>query len=293
LARFYTVTLSPSMEHPGLSVLTESALPTSKAAKTVYRQLQQLWNREEASEPENLEAVRDLLPTLDTISEAGHQYYALIDMLTQKYLYLSPNVHQLIGKEINDTYAGGMAWLFERIHPDDLEPLVKINQVKWNFYRQLPEEMKPHFRANFDFRLRHESGRYRRLQQQSICLRHTPSGDPHLMLAQLVEITHLKPPVPEEKDQPFLLLTIHTGGPDQIVLRIGPQEDVLWKRPLLSTRELQILKLLDVGLSSRAIASELGSSIATIDTQRRGMLRKTGVVDTTALVSYGRLLGWI
>jgi DNA-binding CsgD family transcriptional regulator len=281
------------MYHPGHSVLTEPVLPASKAAKSVYRQLQQLWNREKEGKLENVEAILATLPTLDTLSEAGHQYYALIDMLTQKYLYLSPNIPHLIGKEISDTYAGGMAWLFERIHPDDLAPLVEINNVKWNFYRDLPEEQKPHFRANFDFRLRHESGRYRRLQQQSICIRHTPSGDPHLMLAQLVEITHLKPPVPEEKDQPFLLLTVHAGGPDQIVFRIGTQENVLWKRPLLSARELQILKLLDLGLSSRAIAEELGSSSSTIDTQRRGMLRKTGVVDTTALVSYCRLLGWI
>jgi DNA-binding CsgD family transcriptional regulator len=281
------------MYHPGHPVLTEPVLPASKAAKSVFRQLQQLWTREKDCELDNMEAILATLPALDTISEAGHQYYALIDMLTQKYLYLSPNINQLIGKEISDTYAGGMAWLFERIHPDDLEPLVEINKVKWDFYRSLSEEERVHFRANFDFRMRHESGRYRRLQQQSICLRHTPSGDPHLMLAQLVEITHLKPPVPEEKEQPFLLLTIHTGGPDQVVLRIGPQENVLWKRPLLSTRELQILKLLDIGLSSRAIAEELGSSSATIDTQRRGMLRKTGVVDTTALVSYGQLLGWI
>jgi len=266
----------------------------------VFLLLQRLWVGDpEATTPEEdpalpLSPIAETVRMLDAMACSGYQCYTVIDMLTQQYLYLSPNQAQLTGCPLEEVYAGGMCWLFNRIHPDDLAPLVEINEAKWGFYQSLPEAERPHFRANFDFRARNADGRYRRVQQQSLCLRHTPAGLPHIILAQLVDITHLKPSVlPEGHEKPALLLTIHTGGPDRLVLQCSPQGSMRRTQPLLSAREQQVLARLDLGLSSRAIAEELGTSAATVDTQRRQMLRKTGTIDTTALVSYARLLGWL
>ena len=279
--------------------LTETALlpaerlpgiDTTQARRT-FRQLQHLWTHGADAMPN---PIAGTVPVLDALAESGYQCYAVIDMLTQQYMYLSPNQEAFTGCPLSEVYEGGMAWLFERIHPDDLQPLVAMNEAKWEFYRAMPEAERPHFRANFDFRVRNLTGLYRRIQQQSLCLRHTPAGLPHVILAQLVDITHFKPIDYEaQSERPSLLLTIQTGGTDHLVLQCFGDHCIKRKKPLLTPRELEVLRMLDQGFSTRSIASQLKLSNLTVNTQRRNMLYKTGVVDTTALVSYARLLGWL
>ncbi len=276
-------------------VIRSTGGEVSASVPAVFRHLQLLWapagaDPPPAADPAPLAAT---MPVLDTLATSGYQAYALIDMCTQQYLYLSPNIGQLTGFPVAEVAAGGLAWLFQRLLPDDLAPLMVINQTKWAFYQALPDAERATFRANFDFRVCHADARYRRVQQQSICLRATPEGLPHVILAQLVDITHLKPALPADTDKPALLLTLHTGGPDRVVLQCAATHTTRLDRPLLSPREQQVLTFLSHGLSSRAIAQKLGTQPATVDTQRRQMLQKTGVVDTTALVTYGRLLGWV
>ena len=56
---------------------------------------------------------------------------------------------------------------------------------------------------------------------------------------------------------------------------------------LLSKRELGILKLIAKGFTSEQIGAMLSISVLTVQTHRKNMLRKTGVVNTHQLVSWG------
>jgi DNA-binding CsgD family transcriptional regulator len=53
---------------------------------------------------------------------------------------------------------------------------------------------------------------------------------------------------------------------------------------ILSVRELEILKLIYGGASSKEIADQLFLSVNTVDNHRRNMLKKTGAIDTSALI---------
>lgn len=273
----------------------ESVIFANTSLDVVYRQLRDLWTKgqKENIAPTNAELLQATIPLLETLSRFDQPCYSLIDMIEQRYLFLSPNQGLLTGYPIQAGYDGGMEWVFGIIHPEDLGALLEINRVKWEFFRALPEIKRPDFRANFDFRIRHQKGYYKRLVQQSICLEHTQEGYPKIILAKLHDITNLKLPELREQLKPSLLLTINTGGQDEVSMQCSPGLSTIWKRPLLSRREFELLALLDQGLTSKEIACQLGNSTATISTQRRNMIRKTGVVDTTALVSYSKLLGWI
>lgn len=59
----------------------------------------------------------------------------------------------------------------------------------------------------------------------------------------------------------------------------------------ISVREIEILKLLSIGYSSKQMANELGISIRTVDNHRQNLLRKTGCNSSSELTSFGIKLG--
>jgi DNA-binding CsgD family transcriptional regulator len=58
--------------------------------------------------------------------------------------------------------------------------------------------------------------------------------------------------------------------------------------PFFSVRELEVLELIDKGLTSHAIAKALFISKHTVDTHRRKMLQKTGCPNAIALLEFYR-----
>ena len=65
------------------------------------------------------------------------------------------------------------------------------------------------------------------------------------------------------------------------------------KGGVLSDRELEILKLVADGLSSKHVADKLFLSELTVNTHRRNMLKKTNQPNVAALVSYAKQNQWI
>lgn len=63
--------------------------------------------------------------------------------------------------------------------------------------------------------------------------------------------------------------------------------------PELSKRELEIIKLIAIGLTNTAIAQQLFISPLTVKTHRNNILRKLELPNTAALVSYAKNLGLI
>jgi len=61
----------------------------------------------------------------------------------------------------------------------------------------------------------------------------------------------------------------------------------------LSKREIEILKLMGRGLSSKQIAGELTLSINTINNHRKNMLRKTSSANSSDLLNTAIKLGFI
>ncbi len=57
-------------------------------------------------------------------------------------------------------------------------------------------------------------------------------------------------------------------------------------RPLLTTREMEILRLLSLGKSSKQIADGLEVSVRTIETHRANMMRKLGLHSVTEMLHY-------
>ena len=63
--------------------------------------------------------------------------------------------------------------------------------------------------------------------------------------------------------------------------------------PKITSREIEILRYLAIGYSSKQIAEELNIAVKTIDNHRQNMLRKTNTKSSPELVAYGINMGFI
>jgi DNA-binding CsgD family transcriptional regulator len=67
------------------------------------------------------------------------------------------------------------------------------------------------------------------------------------------------------------------------------EENDMYESDIISPREMEILKLVYEGSSSKDIAAELFLSVNTVDNHRRNMLKKSGAVDTSSLIHLCKL----
>jgi len=75
----------------------------------------------------------------------------------------------------------------------------------------------------------------------------------------------------------------HYKGKDLSLFRF-PDEELLKIGHVFSTRELEIIKLIETGLSSKQIADKLFLSVFTVNTHRSNILEKSGKPQISDLI---------
>jgi DNA-binding CsgD family transcriptional regulator len=114
---------------------------------------------------------------------------------------------------------------------------------------------------------------------------------------------HAFPILFDEQDRPllgmFLIYDLEpfiAGGVWWFRYKLGEQvflfqhdSGKLEETDILSPRELEILQLISEGATSKEIAAQLFLSVNTVDNHRRNMLKRTGAVDTSALIHICKL----
>jgi len=92
------------------------------------------------------------------------------------------------------------------------------------------------------------------------------------------------------------------AGAENVVLesnlgRLGPalQRALSVRQPLrrLSRRQLQVLRLVTEGLTSKEVAARFGLSVKTVESHRSSGMRRLGLADVTELVRYAVRVGLI
>jgi two-component system NarL family response regulator len=99
----------------------------------------------------------------------------------------------------------------------------------------------------------------------------------------------------KDTQRPVLLDTIRQvhGGKSCIPPRIGQKLVENMSRPVLSTRELDILKLVAEGKSNKAIGDQLGIAEGTVKTHVKSLLKKLQAPGRTAAVREAVHLGLV
>ena len=180
--------------------------------------------------------------------------------------------------------------LFSIIHPEDQGKMFAFSNYWAGFFIQLAVQKRKDIRPTIYIRLKNTYEVYSWFMIQYINHVFDTNGNLVYAFTLVTDISHIK----SEGEAMMSILDIEQESchlfycsDDQLVTEGKDQV------PGITIREMEVLKLLSAGLSSKQIALELGVAVKTIDNHRQNMLRKTNTNNTSQLVAFGINMGFI
>lgn len=218
-----------------------------------------------------LEYHKQMLSHLAKVSNSG---ITVFDMSKRKHVYTSFNFGGIFG----DCKEG----IDERVHPDDLCPLVKNGIAALKFLHTNKENLQD-YKMISEFRIRNAIGQYVRVVEQYTLLEKDKSGNAWLSLSVL----DLSPDQSSFKTVRGHILNVKENKFFSIE-NLSSQ-----KTSDLTTREIAVLQLIKEGLLSKEISEQLFISVHTVNTHRQRILEKLDVNNSMEAVKYASALGLI
>lgn len=215
---------------------------------------------------------------LDAYLPYSSTFYCITNTQDLSFEYVSKNMTSCLGipeKELQDK---GMRYFWSRIHPEDIEQWLKALNELMNFtLNEIAEGNRDLISYTWNFRFRHGNDEYVNIIQNTSPLEFDDHGKPIIGLAHY---TVVDPKIKMQVTATAKMLnanneyeTKYFNNFSQRLLSDG-----------ITNRERDIVRLLVLNYSSKAIGKKLNISPNTVDTHRRNILKKLNISSTGELV---------
>jgi hypothetical protein len=211
----------------------------------------------------NINADDPIMQQLERVMEENEQFITMADLSQIKFLFVSKGLRQMIGVEPSELNPGHFV---EVTHPDDLSRLGLLRAQTFVVEKEVLETDKGSALVSFTIRLRNPAGEYHNHLCQAYFF-YSPGPYKAVYLLQVIS----KVDWYKMKKQDYH----HYKGKDFSLFKY-PDEHLLKISPGLSEREMEIIKLIGSGLSSKQIADKIFLSVHTVNTHRSNILEKSG-----------------
>jgi DNA-binding CsgD family transcriptional regulator len=220
----------------------------------------------------------------NSIISTGPFYFYIIDFYDMSLSHISPSIADIQGYlpesvTLNDILDG--------IHPSDLEFVTRAELFLTKFFSEKVEREKLlTYKISYCYRARAKDGEYVLFNHQALMLTMDENGGYGKSLNIHTRIDHIS----NFNTYKISLIGLH-GEPSFMNLSLEEQE----KAPLrkFSKREIDIIRLLAVGLGNAAIGERLFISPLTVKKHRTNILVKSESKNTAELIQKCILQGII
>lgn len=214
----------------------------------------------------------------DLVGAHGTVVVQVLDMRRFKSVYVSPNVAEITEftpSEINQQ--GVWRWL-TNLTTRELAFQVKNAYVIGKVQRTMPP--RTDFRsAMINSGMRTKGGSRLRILCQNFTIEWDRQGRPRYQLFLWRDATHLF-----RSENVVVRHWWRAHDSDPIVWTYTPDKGRFVNRELLSSREHQILELIEHGFESKEIAERLGLSPMTVDNHRKNAIQRLQVRNTESVI---------
>lgn len=247
----------------------------------------EIWKKYSGNDETNTqETLATMNPVLLRILNQSPCVTWILDVRTQKFSFISENSIDFFGHNSSNYTARGYSFHESIKHPDDILNTWKLIYNIWNVLSVIPLAIRSNYKFSYDYRIIKSDGNVVRILEQNSVMQQDDKGNITHLLGVCNDITQWKRNGTQLASlssaidkQHFLFTTDDTAA-------INPQL-------ILSKRELEILKLMSEGHSSKYIAEKLFISFHTVNTHRQRMIEKTNTKNTGGLVQFGVCNGLI
>ncbi len=217
------------------------------------------------------------LEAIEAFARTTYKSIYIIDYQKKGFEYVSENSLFLCGHSAKEVQALGYAFYFKYVTKPDLDLLLKINTVGFEFYDIIPLEERKYHTISYDFHLKNQEGKTILINQKLTPLFLTDDGK----IWKAICIISLS------NEQNSGNIKVHKQGSTKI-LNYDLQDD-LWKeeeRIKLSNREKEVLHFSTRGFTINEIAETIYVSPDTVKFHRRKLFEKLEVTNISEAIAY-------
>lgn len=226
---------------------------------------------ESAQQPQHyLEAVR-------AFARLTYESVYVIDYTDMSFEYVSENPLFLCGYSAEEVMQMGYEFYFRHVSENDLELLTLINEVGFDFYAALPTHERTLYSITYDFHLTNKEGKQILINHKLTPLFLTEEGKMWKSMC-IVSLSH---------HQAAGNVRIYKQGSDDIwELSTGKRVWHKSGKPVLTEREIEVLRLHAQGLNINQIAEKLFVVPDTVKYYRRRIFERLEVTNVVEALSY-------
>ncbi|MEZ5070785.1 MAG: LuxR C-terminal-related transcriptional regulator [Bacteroidales bacterium] len=233
--------------------------------------------------PEDYRALEGKLELIRHMAEVQNSTVIVYDFFKQDYLFRRIHFSGQLGHDGEQAAEEGLAYFVSLVHPDDFPVLMDTYVKAFAFLGDLPVSEKKDYKLIYTFRSKDREGNYHPLVDQVVVMETDRKGNIWLILG----ISDLLPPQ-------------EAAGATRQFIRLKDKSLFLFNdrkeyegKPVLSSREIEVLGLVSRGFASKSIAERLFISVNTVNNHRQAILRKINAANTAEAVAYARSLGFV
>ena len=225
---------------------------------------------------DDLKQTFNYLAPIEAFARTTYKSIYIIDYQEKGFEYVSENPLFLCGHKANEVKEMGYAFYFKYVIPEDLDLLLKINTIGFNFYETIPVKDRKDYTISYDFHLKNQESKTILINQKLTPLFLTDDGK----IWKAICIISLS----NEKQAGNV--KIFKKG-DNIIQEYDLEND-FWKskeKIQLSTRELEILQLSSRGFTINDISDAIYISPDTVKFHRRKLFEKLEVSNISEAIT--------
>ncbi len=213
--------------------------------------------------------------SINTSSFAPLTFLFILEKKQCEYLYISGCLNNIL----TPTQPAISNYFTQQWHKDDAYILSE------NIFPEIEKiclqnnSIKDTYTFSFNFRIRSNTDEWRVYMQSITSLNNMAPGLPLHFTGIITDITHFK------TDNKIVFIA-EKNNPDKTMYQLIVHENFSPDKNNihLTKRELEVLKCLNDGLSSKQIANKLFASQNTINNHRKNILKKTNTKNTSELI---------
>ncbi|MBA4153614.1 LuxR C-terminal-related transcriptional regulator [Flavobacterium sp.] len=218
----------------------------------------------EAYSPEGFSTIKEsdsLILDLEEQMALNNQFFYFADLLKLKIIFTSKKSFDIIGVHPNDF---DPQTIINKTHPDELPRLLKARTKLFKISGDLLAGKKSHSLFSTNIKTQNSQGEYSNILHQLYFF--------YCELNKSVYLINILNNIDWYTKNKNGFQYYHG---DNLSCFKYPDEDLLSKGNNFSTREFEIIKLIEKGLSTKEIAEKLFISPYTVNTHRRNIIAKT------------------
>lgn len=255
--------------------------------KAEIDKMQKVWDRlrSEITQPVPLAKV-NLDEIVSSVFALGPFYYYLINFSDMSITDVSSGFEKVHGiapeqvKHINQ--------VLSLIHRDDMEFLVKVEEKAHRYIYQKGIEKVTRYKASYNLRFKTADGTYRLFNHQSLILSVDEQNNIVRSINIHTDISHIT----NKNHYKWSAIGI-AGEPSYLNMDASDNSEFDTMEKRFSKRELEVLRLIAKGCSTKEIAKKLYITADTVKAHRKHIMEKSGCINMAELSARSITEGWI